>query len=169
MELGDNPMKIYKELESVFGTASCWYDAVCRWIWRFQSGKKSVDEPRSGAPKTVMNENVIELVRCSSWPTYLNSGHNWNLLPFTWYNSPNYPWRTRYKKGVCKVGTWLPDRGHKQWREWDVLNRCLPCFEPQRPKRMTDVTGDETFISFYKGMDQWNRGQTNHSQTWILE
>ena len=48
----------------VYGTSSCSYDTVCRWIRRFQSGKKDIrDEPQSGAPKTVMNENAIALVR----------------------------------------------------------------------------------------------------------
>ena len=39
------------------------YDTGCRWIRRSQSGMKDLrDEPRSGEPKTAMNENVIELV-----------------------------------------------------------------------------------------------------------
>ena len=57
----------------------------------------------------------------SRWPTYLNSGTNLNLLvlPFTWYNSPNYVW-TQYENGVCKVGTPLPDRGTQKWRESEM-------------------------------------------------
>ena len=63
MKLGDSPMKIHEELESVYGTSSCSYDTVCQWIRHFQSGKKDFrDEPWSGAPNTAMNENAIELV-----------------------------------------------------------------------------------------------------------
>ena len=63
-KLGDSPMEIHQELESVYGTFSGSYDPVCRWIRRLQSGKKDLrDDPWSGAPKTAMNENTIELVR----------------------------------------------------------------------------------------------------------
>ena len=66
LKLGDSPMKIHQELESVSGTSSCSYDTVCRWIRRFQSAIKDLRvEPRSGTPKTAMNENAIELVRHS--------------------------------------------------------------------------------------------------------
>ena len=64
MKLGDSPMKIHQELEFVYGTSSCSYNTVCRWVRRFQSGKKDLrDDPRSGAPKTAMNENTVGLVR----------------------------------------------------------------------------------------------------------
>ena len=38
-----------------------------------------------------------------------------DLLPFTWYTSANnyYPQKTWCEKGVCRVGTLLPDRGIK--------------------------------------------------------
>ena len=63
MKLGDSPMKVHQELEYVYGTSSSSYDTVCRWIRTFQSGEKDLrDDPRSGAPKTAMNENAIELV-----------------------------------------------------------------------------------------------------------
>ena len=74
--------------------------------------------------------------------------NNVNMLPCTWYNTPNYPWKARNKKGVCKVGTPPPDRGIKNKEMWDVLNRCLPCWncKARASKRLTDaVTGDETF------------------------
>ena len=64
MKLGDSPMKIHQEFESMYGTSSCLYDTVFRWIRRYQSGKKYLrDEQRSGASKTAVNENAIKLVR----------------------------------------------------------------------------------------------------------
>ena len=63
MKLGDHPVKTHQKLEAVYGTSGS-YDTVCRRIRRFQSGKKDLrDKPRSGAPKTAMSENAIELVR----------------------------------------------------------------------------------------------------------
>ena len=64
-------MKIHQNLESVYGT-SCSYHIACWLIGRFQSGKSDFrDGSRSGALKTVVNENTV------------------TVLPFTWYNSPN--------------------------------------------------------------------------------
>ena len=148
MKLWDSPMKIHHELESVYGTP-CSYDTVCPWIRPFQIVKKDlIDEPRSGAPKTAMNENAIELVRhaCySRWPTYWNY---WNLLPLTWYNSPDYPWELGMKKGCVK---WVPHflTGTHKMERATVLNRCLPCLNRKGPNSWHVVTGDDTFISFY--------------------
>ena len=61
MKLGEGGMKIHRKYASVHRT-SCSYGTVCRWIRRFQSGKREVwVEPRSSARKTSrMNENTIE-------------------------------------------------------------------------------------------------------------
>ena len=57
-------MTIHQELESVYGTFSSSYDPVCRWIRRFEIGMDDLrDGPRSGAEKTAMKENAIELMR----------------------------------------------------------------------------------------------------------
>ena len=76
--------------------------------------------------------------RYSRWPTYLSSRNNLNLLPFTGHNSRNYPWRTQYEKGVCKVGTPLPDRGTNMERV-RCAKQMLAMSEPQWPKWLTDV------------------------------
>ena len=68
MELGDSPLKIHQDLESMNGTSCCYYeyDTACRAIRRFHSGRKELtDGPPSGTPKAAMNENAIELVRHS--------------------------------------------------------------------------------------------------------
>ena len=63
------------------------YDTVCRWIRRFQSGKKDLtDETRSGAPKAATNENAVELVRhaiADDPHTIISIQEITEMLPFT--------------------------------------------------------------------------------------
>ena len=171
MKLGDSPIKTHQELESVYGT-SCSYDTVCRWIWRFQSGKKDL------TVWSTKNWHGRECHRAgeayySRWPVYLKSGNNWNLLPFTWYNSLNYPRNARYEKGVCKVGTPLPDRGTHMDR---VLNRC----HVWTARAQTTDWCCHRRYKFHKllwhalktdkyGVKEWSRGQTSRPQPWISE
>ena len=63
MKLGDSPLKIHQELESAWN--------IFLFIWHFAGDQTFSeckgylrDEPRSGAPRTAMNENTntIELV-----------------------------------------------------------------------------------------------------------
>ena len=155
MKLGDIPLKIHQDLESVYGI-SCSYDTVCRWIRRFQSGKKDLsDEPRSGAPKTAMNDNAIELImhaipdgpHLSVWKRCVQSGH---------------------------TTSW---QGHKKRREWDVLNRCLLCLTAGA--HTTDWCCHRRW-NFHKllwhalktgkyDVDRWSQGQTSRPQTKLSE
>ena len=93
----------------------------------FARGSDVFKEPRETSEMSTKN--------CHKWECHRGdevcniSGLEINiLLPFTWYNSPNCSWRTRYEWCVCEVGTTLPDWGMKREtvRYVCILNRCLP-------------------------------------------
>ena len=51
---------------------------------------------------------------------------------------------------MCRVGTPLPDRGTQKLERVRCITQMLAMFEPQGPKRLTDVVnGDGTSISLY--------------------
>ena len=79
----------------------------------------------------------------STWPTYLNSGNNWNLLYYLLHGIIH---RIIHEElGMKKVCT-----GAHRMETVRCAKQMIAMFEPQGPKRLTDaVTGDESFISFY--------------------
>ena len=126
---------IHQELESVYGTSSCSYDTVCQRIWCFQSGKTDLrDKTRSGAPKTAMNENAIELVRHAiADDPHISIQERTEIC---YLSHGTIHWIIHEQPGMKKVCAMRVSHfltGAEKNGEWDMLNRCLPFLNRKDP------------------------------------
>ena len=152
LQLGDELKKIHYDLFSVYADCAVPYNTCSRWVREFKDGRKLlIDKPRSGAPKSKMNETLVANVK--------------NQVD----NDPNVYVREISSDLEVSIGTvhivlheesglrkisarWVPHVLTQEQKEQRVhcARKLLDMFEPNGPKRISDVvTGDETWIYFY--------------------
>ena len=64
LHLGDGLQKIYEDLFAVYSDLVVPYNTCARWIREFKDGRKLLtDKPRPGAPKSKVNETLMENIK----------------------------------------------------------------------------------------------------------
>ena len=64
LQLGDGLQKIHEDLFAVYSDLAVPYNTCARWIREFKDGRKLLtDKPRPGAPKSKVNETLVENIK----------------------------------------------------------------------------------------------------------
>ena len=64
LQLGDRLQKIHEDLFAVYSDLAVPYNTCARWIREFKDGRKLLtDKPRPGAPKSKVNEILMENIK----------------------------------------------------------------------------------------------------------
>ena len=63
-QLGFPPTEIHADLQKVYGNGALKYATVCKWVRRFNDGRKSIEnDPRMGRPVSVLTEMKVATVK----------------------------------------------------------------------------------------------------------
>ena len=63
-QLGFPPTEIYADLQKVYGIGALKYATVCKWVLRFNDGRKSIEnDPQVGRPVSVSTEKNVAIVK----------------------------------------------------------------------------------------------------------
>lgn len=151
-QCGQTANAIHAELQSVFGTSAVSIATVRRWICKFKDGKKDFkDDPRSGAPKAVCNEQTIRLIsQALSDDPHVTIRDLADMFGLSVGTVHKIVHEDLHMKKVCSK--FVPHLLSPEQKAQRVAfaRELLRMFEPQGPKRLTDIiTGDETYIRYF--------------------
>ena len=63
-QLGFPPTEIHADLQKVYGNGALKYATVCKWVRRFNDGRKSIEnDPRVGRPVSILTEKNVATVK----------------------------------------------------------------------------------------------------------
>ena len=63
-QLGFPPTEIHADLQNVYGNGALNYATVCKWVRRFNDGRKSIEnDPRMGRPVSVLTVKNVATVK----------------------------------------------------------------------------------------------------------
>ena len=63
-QLGFPPTEIHADLQKVYGNGALKYAMVCKWVRRFNDGRKSIEnDPQVGRPVSVLSEKNVVTVK----------------------------------------------------------------------------------------------------------
>lgn len=144
--------KIHDDLFIVYADLVVPYNTCARWVREFKDGRKLLtDKPRPGAPKSKVNGALIENVK-----NQIDNDPNISVREIS--SELDVSIGTVYKVlheelGLRKISArWVPHvlTPEQKKNRVSCARQLLDLFEPNGPKRITDVvTGDETWIYFY--------------------
>ena len=152
LQLGDGLQKIYEDLFAVYSDLVVPYNTCARWIREFKDGRKLLtDKPRPGAPKSKVNETLMENIK-----KQVDNDPNISVREIS--SDLDVSIGTVHKVlheelGLRKISArWVPHvlTPEQKKNRVSCARQLLDMFEPNGPKRVSDVvTGDETWIHFY--------------------
>ena len=152
LQLGDELKKIHDDLYSVYADQAVPYNTCARWVREFKDGRKLLtDKPRSGAPKSKVNETLVTNVK-----KHVDNDPNVSVREIS--SDLDVSIGTIHKVlheelGLRKISArWVPHVLTPEQKKNRVFcaRQILDMLEPKGPKRVSDVvTGDETWIYFY--------------------
>ena len=151
-KLGDGAQQIFENLHTVHGDKCSSIEMIRRWMREFNAGQQDLhDRPRSGRPKSVVNEGSIDRVRNLLAETPGSTIEN--IMAECGLSYGTVENILHEELGVRKVcAKWVPHKLTQEQKETRVIlcRQNLKLFDINGSKRLTDiVTGDETWLYYY--------------------
>ena len=152
-QLGFLPTEIHADLQKVYGNGALKYATICKWVRRFNDGRKSVEnDPWVGRPVSILTEKNIATVKM-----LIEEDAHYTVQEteeLSGIHSPCVLKILREQLGLRKICTrWVPHLLTDEQKQSRVrlASQVIEKYDKCDPRRLEEiVTGDETCIYHFQ-------------------